>query len=197
MTIIGITGPSGSGKSLLTNYIKDLALPTIDADEVYHSLLVPPSECLDALRKAFGISIFNTDGTLNRSALSEIVFQNKDKLALLNATVLEIVLKKIRTMIEELELQGHKTVFVDAPTLIESGFHKECSIVVSVLASAQTRIERIIERDNISRQKAEARVLAQKGDSFYIENSHRVLINNSDAESFLREARELLKDIVK
>ena len=70
MRIIGITGPTGAGKSVLSSYLREKGIPVIDADKVYHSLLVPPSECLDALRRAFGDGIFKGE-ELDRRALSE------------------------------------------------------------------------------------------------------------------------------
>ena len=107
MHIVGITGPSGSGKSLLGNYLISQNIPVIDADEVYHSLLVPPSECLDKLRDAFGDDIFAEDGSLDRTKLATLVFNDKTKLDLLNATVLDVVLKKIRLITSEYEKNGY------------------------------------------------------------------------------------------
>ena len=179
MKIIGITGPTGAGKSLLCKELSK-AIAVIDADEVYHSLLIPPSDCLDALRGAFGNSIFSADGSLDRAALSSIVFSDEEKLALLNRTVLSFVLEKIRSMIAELEATGHACVLVDAPTLIESGFHRECDAVISLLASPELRLSRIVARDAISEEKASLRIAAQKDDDFYRTHSDLVLVNDGD-----------------
>lgn len=196
MKIIGITGPSGSGKSLLGKYLTSLGIPSIDADEVYHSMLIPPSPCLDALRSVFGDHIFNSDGTLDRSALAKIVFGDPKKLELLNATVLDKVLDKIRSMIGELEASGFDNVLVDGPTLIESGFYRECTTVISVLSDKDTRVARIMERDGISSEKAIERINAQKSDSFYIEHSHFVIYNNGSSEKFIEESKSLLKGLI-
>ena len=196
MKIIGITGPSGSGKSLLGELAHSLGFPVIDADEVYHSMLIPPSECLDALRTSFGDDIFFPNGELCRKSLANIVFSDPEKLKLLNNTVLEKVLIKIRKMISDFENEGFSAVFVDAPTLIESGFNKECDIVISVLASKETRIKRIIARDGLTLEKAEARINAQKNDDFYCENSDHIINNDSSAESFFSEASILLKGLI-
>ena len=64
MKIIGITGPSGSGKSLLCRSLEQNQVFCIDADKVYHSLLIPPSRCLDAIREKFGDGVFLPDGSL-------------------------------------------------------------------------------------------------------------------------------------
>ena len=189
--ILGVTGPTGAGKSFLCKALSE-RIPMIDADDVYHSLLIPPSECLDALRQAFGNNVFLSNGALDRTALSEIVFSDEVKLALLNRTVLTFVLKKIRAMIADLERAGNTCVLVDAPTLIESGFHHECDIVISVLSSPSLRLSRIMTRDQISEEKASLRIAAQKDDDFYREHSNLVLINDGDTESLIRRATEFL-----
>ena len=184
MYIYGITGPSGAGKSILSEYMTRHGIAHIDADKVYHELLVPPSAALDALRNAFGDKIFTANGVLDRAVLSAIVFHDKEKLALLNETVLGFVLNEIRRRIVSLEKSGASAVAVDAPTLIESGFHKECDTVISVLSSKALRIERIIERDGLSREKALERTNAQKPDEFYEEHSDIVLMNDGDLDAF-------------
>lgn len=195
MRIIGITGPSGAGKSLLCQKLTQKGIPCIDADRVYHSLLIPPSSCLDALRSAFGDGIFSSDGALDRKSLGKIVFSDPAQLALLNSTVLGFVLEKVREMIEELSKAGHGIVAVDAPTLIESGFNKECDTVISVLAPPSMRTERIMKRDGIERDKAELRIQAQKDDSFYIAASDAILTNGGDIETFERHIAALLENI--
>ncbi|MBO5845690.1 MAG: dephospho-CoA kinase [Clostridia bacterium] len=193
--IVGITGPSGSGKSLLSKYISDAGIPCINADEVYHSLLTPPSPCIDAIAKVFGGRVIAPDGSLDRPALSSIVFGDKKDLALLNETVLPIVIAKIKELISELESLSHTVVVVDAPTLIESGFHKECDLVVSVIASTTSRLERIKARDGISGDLASARLSAQKDDSFYAEHSDLVILNDSSKEHFQMAAEALIEKI--
>lgn len=194
MKILGVTGPTGAGKSFLCKALSK-RIPMIDADEVYHSLLIPPSECLDALRQAFGDNVFLPNGALDRTALSEIVFSDKAKLALLNRTVLTFVLKKIREMIVDLERDGNTCVLVDAPTLIESGFHLECDAVISVLSSPSLRLSRIMTRDDISEEKASLRIAAQKDDNFYREHSNLVLINDGDTDSLIRQATKFLTEL--
>ena len=81
MLVIGLTGPSGAGKSVVAKIFAAFDLPVIDADRVYHELLVPPSPCLDALTERFGVGILNTDGTLNRRTLGQTVFADPDALS--------------------------------------------------------------------------------------------------------------------
>lgn len=195
MHVYGITGPSGSGKSILSKYMTQKNVAHIDADGVYHELLVPPSAVLDSLRDAFGGGVFNTDGTLDRKALSAIVFNDKEKLDLLNKTVHKFVLEEIRLRIKALEKDGVWAVAVDAPTLIESGFHKECDTVISVLSPKSQRIARIMARDGLSLEKATERTNAQKPDEFYKEHSDVVLMNDGGVEEFFNRISLALPEL--
>lgn len=195
MKIIGVTGPSGSGKTVLTKYFDSIGIPTVDADEVYHSMLIPPSKCLDAIRQNFGDGIFLADGTLDRAALGTVVFNDSEKLKLLNSTVLDMVLEKIRNMIADFDQKDYSAVIIDAPTLIESGFNKECDVVVSVIAPMENRIVRISQRDGISEDKARQRVTAQKNDDFYKTHSDFVIFNDGTETDFLTKIKRLSKDL--
>ena len=191
MRVIGITGPSGSGKTLLSSRLAARGHACIDADELYHSMLIPPSACLDAIRERFGNGVFLEDGSLDRRALGSIVFGDAKKLELLNKTVLSIVIARVHEIIAELEVNGRDTVIVDAPTLIESGFAEECDTVISVIAPKDIRIERISARDGIDRKNAKARVSAQKDDGFYRSASDFVIYNSGDVDSFAAHVDEL------
>ena len=195
MKVIGVTGPTGSGKSLLGKHLSKHGIPVIDADEVYHGLLIPPSPCLDALKTAFGSGIFYKDGSLDRSKLSAIVFRDPQKLELLNRTVLIFVLDRIRVMLRAMERDGFPAAIVDAPTLIESGFHRECGTVISVLSPKELRLERIMQRDGLTREKAEARIAAQKDDEFYRSHSHYVLVNEGDRDAFYEKLNTLFGEL--
>lgn len=195
MRTVGITGPSGSGKSLLCEYIKHVSIPCIDADALYHSMLTPHAPILHAISDAFGSEVLNSDGSLNRQTLGACVFGDKEKLERLNATVLPFVIAQIRERISALEREGHRLVALDAPTLIESGFYKECDMVVSVIAPREIRIRRIAERDCISIEKATQRVNAQRSDDFYTDASDITLINDMGQADFARRATQFATEL--
>ena len=174
---------------MLSSELQKLNITVIDADEVYHSLLVPPSDCLLAIKRTFGDDVLNSDGTLSRPRLASIVFNDKEKLLLLNETVLPFVLDRIRELIARSESE---LVAVDAPTLIESGFNKECDAVISVICPIEARIERIIKRDGITKEAAMERVSAQKPDSFYTHTSDAVIINDPDEATLRQQIPEIL-----
>ena len=195
MKIIGITGPSGSGKSMLSEYIQKAGIPTIDADALYHSMLIPPSRCLDKIAEVFGSDVLSSDGTLNRSILSSRVFSNPSQLKKLNSTVLPIVIDETKKRIALFEQKGATHVAVDAPTLIESGFYLECDLIIAVLAPSDIRVSRICARDGISQQKAKERISAQNTNAFYTSVADIVMINDSDEKNFMTKSLEIIKKI--
>lgn len=189
--IVGITGPSGSGKSLLCKYLTEMGIPCIDADAVYHSMLVPPSRCIEAIANAFGNDLISEDGKIDRKLLSARVFSDPEQLRLLNKTVLPIVVDEINRMIASLISDGAQTVAVDAPTLIESGFYKSCDMIIAVLSPVETRIQRIMSRDGISEERAKMRVLSQKNDDFYSSVADITIFNGNEASDFEKTAKEI------
>ena len=189
--IIGITGPSGSGKSLLCRHLANIGIPTIDADAVYHGMLIPPSRCIDAIVGAFGKELLATDGTIDRTVLSARVFSDPCRLDLLNETVLPIVVDEINGIIASLVSGGAQTVAVDAPTLIESGFYKSCDMIIAVIAPTESRIKRIMARDAISEERARQRVLSQKDDDFYSSVADITIFNDKDESDFEKTAKEV------
>ena len=196
LKIIGLTGPSGAGKTLFSFFLCAKGCPCINADELYHSMLIPPSILLDAIRREFGDEFFNENGELDRKALGKFVFSSKEKLELLNATVLPLVIEKMQKIANDYEKNGAKILVIDAPTLFEAGYDKSCDITVSILAPENIRVERISERDEISIDDAVLRTNAQKNDSFYYERSDRIIINDSTEDSLKEKANALICELL-
>ena len=195
MTVIGLTGPSGSGKTFFCNVAQKLGCSTINADEVYHALLIPPSDCLDEIVSNFG-NVLASDGTLDRKKLGSIVFSDEQKLSLLNSVTHKYVKQKFRSLIAEMRDSGVEAVIVDAPTLFESGFDKECDTTVCLLASESLRRKRIIDRDSLDESRAAARLSAQKSDDFFISRADHVIYNDgseSELENNLTDLIALIK----
>lgn len=196
LKIIGLTGPSGAGKTLFSFFLCAKGCPCINADELYHSMLIPPSILLDAIRREFGDEFFNENGELDRKALGKFVFSSKEKLELLNATVLPLVIEKMQKIANDYEKNGAKLLIIDAPTLFEAGYDKSCDITVSILAPKNIRVERISERDEISIDDAVLRTNAQKDDSFYYERSDRIIINDSTEDALKEKASALICELL-
>lgn len=203
MLLIGLTGPSGSGKGAFSRILhEEYGIPSIDADAVYHTLLIPPSPCLDALADAFGGEILNPDGTLDRKRLASIVFSPTDpavkaeRIGKLNRVTHHFVLDRTRELLQVEESRGTPAVVFDAPALYESGADKWCDLIVAVTADKEIRTDRIIARDRITKEAAQQRIAAQPPDSFYTEKATSVLQNNSTEEAFRAEVKDFYRSVL-
>ena len=197
MKIIGITGPSGSGKSAVAKILRERGIAVLDADEIYHSLLTPPSDSLDAIRSSFGDEFFDESGALLRGVLAKAVFSDKEKLALLNSITHKFVTDKMMELIRERENLGDEIAALDVPLLFEAGVDKlfSTSPNIAVLAKRDLRIARISKRDNISEAAALERVTAQPNDEFYISRADEVIYNDGCESELEDKILRILKDI--
>lgn len=195
MIVLGLTGPSGAGKGMLGLAFSRFGVPALDTDAIYHTLLCPPSACLDALTAQFGTAILRQDGTLNRAALAALVFSPDappEYHHRLNSITHHYILTETRRQMTQLRRQGVPAVLIDAPLLYESGFDAECDFVIAVTAPRDMRIDRILARDGITREAALARLAAQHDDSFYTARAHFVVCNDGSLDRLDREAQKIL-----
>ena len=186
MIIIGLTGPTGAGKSSLTPVAEKLGYKVIDCDKTARQAVEKGTKGLKALKIAFGEEILLEDGSLNRKALAQKAFSTIQKTELLNKTLLPFISELVFK-----ECEGDK-VLLDAPTLFESGLNEKCTATVGVLADRETRIERIINRDNLSEAEALIRINAGKTNDFYKQNADFIIYNNGETEEFQKEFEVIL-----
>ena len=195
MLVIGLTGPTGAGKSVVGAIFAAHGIPIIDADAVYHQLLIPPSACLNELVYTFGHQILTPGGTLDRRALGNIVFSDEAQLRQLNIITHRYVMTSIKAKLEQLRRDGVRAAVLDAPQLFEAEADKLCNVIVSVLAEKEIRLERIMARDGIDREAATRRILAQKSDEFFRKHSSYVIENNQGPDSILPTVQKILVEM--
>ena len=186
MLIVGLTGASGSGKGYLCSLLDDTDICIIDTDRVYHNMISSPSPCVDALVAAFGEEIRNDNGGIDRAKLGGIVFSSKEKLELLNSIAHSFIRERCNEIMDSC---GAKVVILDAPVLFESGFDSMCDVTLGVVASEELRIERIINRDSISRERACARIRNQHVDDWFRQKCDIIIEN--DGTELKGKAKEL------
>lgn len=196
MVTIGLTGPSGAGKSAVSDIMHQHGFCVIDADKVYHDIIAPPSACLDELVQSFGCDILSSDGSLDRLALSKIVFADNggERLELLNKITHKYVVNKIRNTIYCTCSTKPLDYVIDAPLLIEAGLNADCLFTIAVLADKDIRAKRISLRDGISIQRAFERINAQKSDDYYINECDYVVYNNGQLSELKTCIENILKD---
>jgi len=198
MKRIGITGPTGAGKTTALKALEALGVYILDADAVYYDLLAESREMKEELTQRFGEDILDETGAVDRKRLGSIVFADPDALLDLNRITHKYVGEEVDRREAAAAARGIQAVAIDAIALIESGLGATCETVVSVIAPAEVRVKRIMARDNISEEYARSRVQAQKPDSFYREHSDLVLENDGSVgpEVFTQRALEQLKTIL-
>lgn len=189
--IIGLTGPTGSGKSSVSVVAEKLGFKIINCDALARKATEKGTQGLKALCDAFGKDILNTDGTLNRGKLAKKAFKNTESTKLLNSTILPYIVSLVK---EEMDAER---ILLDAPTLFESGIDSMCNATVAVLADTQTRLKRIISRDNIDIQSGILRINAGKGDDFYKENADYIIYNNTTPDDLNTQFEEIILNILK
>lgn len=198
MKVIGLCGGSGSGKGVVAELLSEYGFAHIDTDKIYHELTDKSSPCLDELTFAFGKEIINEKGGLDRTSLAEIVFNspNKDELRkTLNRIAHRHVLDSVRELLPRLKAEGFAAALVDAPLLFESGFDKECDLILAVVAPREVRVKRICERDGISPDAAKRRIASQLSDKFLLSHSDYCLTNDSDIASLRSQCEGIVKKI--
>lgn len=191
--IYGLTGMSGAGKSTVSESFKKAGFFVIDCDRIAREVVRKGEPCLDKLQRLFGGGVITADGELDRKAMGSIVFTDADKLKLLNDTIYPYITYKVITMCEN---AGGRFVLLDAPTLFESGIDFICDGVVSVTCDKEKSVERIMLRDNITRENAENRLSSQHDAEYYKSRSDFCIENNGTPDMLRAEAEDTARKII-
>jgi dephospho-CoA kinase len=186
--VIGLTGGIGSGKTTIANYFATMGVPVYIADDAAKKVM-QSENIIRQIKTTFGDSIFENE-ILNRAKLAEIVFNNADKLAQLNAIVHPAVKSDFELWLEQNKKYAY--VIYEAAILFESGRYKECDVIVTVTAPEEIRIERVVKRDNTTREQVLSRIKMQWNDEKRISLSNFV-INNSNLKIAKEEVVKILK----
>ena len=195
--IIGLTGRSGAGKSVACDIFAKHGIPSIDTDAVYHDLLLQQGPCTEELRAAFGDRILDSQGLVDRKKLAEAVFGKENTPALLhtlNAITHKYIMAKTHEHVLAYAKNGAPAVLIDAPLLFEAEVHKECDLVLGILAPRTLCVDRITERDQISEDRAHMRLDAQKDNTFFKEHCTAIIENNGDLQALEHAICQFLKE---
>lgn len=198
MTVIGITGPTGAGKTTVLDVVDELGGAVVDCDEVYHELLRTSASMRDELAARFGGEIFDADGGLRRKGFGAIVFKDAQALGDLNAITHRYVVSELERRIACAQAEGRPAIALDAIALLESGAGERlCHVTVAVTAAEDVRVRRIMAREGISEEYARARVAAQKPSAWFEARCTYTLRNDGARETLEARARALLEQIIK
>ena len=192
MLKIGITGGIGSGKSTVAKVFEVLGIPVYYADNAAKQLMNKDENLKEKITKQFGNQVY-TDGKLNRKYLSEIVFNNPEKLALLNSLVHPAILKDAERWMQQ---QTTPYAIKEAALIFESGAQQHLDYVIGVTAPAPLRIHRTMQRDAITREEVVARMDKQMDDTIKMKLCH-FIIKNDEQEMLLPQVIALHEKLLK
>ncbi len=191
--VIGLTGKSGAGKGVACDALCEEGCVVIDCDKLAHENMLSNGSAFEPIVKVFGKEILQ-NGEIDRKKLGDIVFTDKEALDTLNGIAHGIIKDQIQNIIENTDA----VVVIDAPQLYEAGLEKLCAECWFIYAAEEIRLERVMLRDNISRERAMLRFNAQLEDSFYFEKADVVIEHNdNDIESFKMRVKKQLHNFIK
>lgn len=177
MIKLGLTGPTGAGKSTVARLLEQNGIPLVDADAIARTVTEKGSPVLSALADTFGKDILFPDGSLDRRALAAVAFSSKENTEKLNAVSHPAILARIRRALAD---ATGDTVVLDAPLLFETGLDALCDHTVAIVADEAVRLARITARDGISEEAAKKRMAVQPDTAFYAARADILLYNNGD-----------------
>ena len=193
--IIGLTGPTGAGKSTVAAELSRQGCRVIDCDKAAREVTTSCKPCIDELCSAFGSGILKPNGEIDRKKLAEKAFSTRRNSDLLNHITHPWILKLVDDRIEEYRKTGARFVVVDAPLLFESGADKICSVILAVTAPLSVRLDRIIKRDGISMELARSRIHAQNDDAFYTNRADYCIDGTQSLSGLAAEVESILSKI--
>ncbi len=184
--VIGLTGGIASGKSLVSEELARRGAALVDADQVSRELTRPGSPVLAELVEAFGPDILQSDGVLDRKGLAGRVFGDPRALDRLNQITHPAIWKEIHHQLGELS-QTHPVVVLVAPLLLEHGGERYVDQVWVVHVRPEVQLERLMRRDGLSAEQAEARRSAQISASERLQRADVVIDNSGSPEETVRQ----------
>ena len=190
--IIGITGGIASGKSTVTNFLRQKGFEVIDADAVVHQLQNPGGRLYQMLVAHFGAKILLEDGELNRPLLASLIFNNSDEREWSKETQGKIIREELGSLRDKLA-QTEDLFFMDIPLLFEQEYASWFDETWLVYVSRDTQLDRLMKRDYLTIEDAQARLASQ----WHLEEKKRlashILDNNGSREQLLSQVASLLQ----
>ena len=197
MLLIGLTGGIGSGKSTALRVFKRLSAHVIDADWLARKAVAPGMPANREIRQRFGGLVFHNNGRLNRKKMAKIVFKDKKALRSLNA----IIHPRVREMEEKLiaairKKDKNSVVVIDAPMMIEAGFHRSKDVLVVMDCNEENQIKRVVKSGRFSRAEAISRIKRQMATAKKKKFADYLIENNSTIHNCRKNAEAVYRQIL-
>lgn len=192
--IIGITGGIASGKSTVTEFLRQKGFQVVDADAVVHQLQKPGGRLYQVLVKHFGEKILLENGELNRTLLAGLIFSNPEEQEWSKRTQGEIIREELDALRNQLA-QTEALFFMDIPLLFEQDYASWFDETWLVYVNRDVQLERLMKRDQISKEAAESRLNSQWPLERKISLSSHSLDNNGNQEQLIAQVVQLLDEM--
>ncbi len=191
--ILGLTGGIGTGKSTVANMLKKKGIPVVDTDLISREVIEYP-EIIEKIKLEISNEVFDFNNKLDRKKMSEIVFENQEKLKKLNEIMHPEILKKMWLEVEKLK-KNHKIIVLDIPLLFEINMEKEVDKILLIYASKEIQLKRIMERDCRSREEAIKIINSQIPLYKKREKSDYIIQNNDSLENLEKKLEKILEKL--
>jgi dephospho-CoA kinase len=193
--VIGLTGGIATGKSFVSEYLRELGAEIIDADEIARQVVQPGKSALREIVTEFGESVLNADGSLNRKKLGELVFSDPVKLDRLNRITHPYILAEIRMLLKKFRTSNTcRMIVLDAPLLFEVGLDSLVDEVWVVAVDYHTQLKRLMNRDNLTEDEAKCRIAAQMPLDEKVEKAQYIIDNSFSPEETKQQVKRLWDD---
>ena len=194
MLKIGLTGGIGCGKSTVARIFEQLQTPVIDADNIAHQLVATGQPALAQIQQEFGTEIFNPDASLNRKKLSELVFSEPKQKQKLEAILHPLVYQSIQAELKQLKQLKKPYCIICIPLLFETNMTHLVDRILVVDCSVETQMERVQNRDHITKERIQAIIDTQVSRAFRKSQAND-LIDNSETDDRLAEEVKKLHNL--
>ena len=192
--IIGITGGIASGKSTVTEFLRQKGFQVVDADAVVHQLQKPGGRLYQVLVEHFGEKVLLENGELNRPLLASLIFSNPEEQEWSKRTQGEIIREELAALRNQFA-QTEALFFMDIPLLFEQDYASWFDETWLVYVNRDVQLERLMKRDQISKEAAETRLNSQWPLERKISLSSHSLDNNGNQEQLIAQVVQLLEEM--
>jgi len=196
MIKFGLTGGIGTGKTTVSNILQSEKIKVIDADNIAKEVLEKNPQILEMVRTQFGSGFFDWRGEFRRKEFGNHIFRFPKQRVKYESIIMPYIKQAIEENIKAYEKKGEKILIIDAPTLIENNMHDEMDYVILVYADNSVQIQRVMNRDKLSKVEAISRINSQMSMEEKKEYANIIIDNNTDLIDTQKQVYDLI-DFIK
>ena len=196
MSVYGLTGGIGSGKSTVAGMFQEAGIPVVLADDVGRQVVSKGSEGLSAMVASFGTDMIDSTGVLDRGELGRMIFNDLAKRKQLESILHPLVRDHSRELFVQLEQSGNQVIVYESALLFETRRHIEMKGVILVIASEEVRIARVQERDGSDQEDIRRRIMAQMAEEDKRKLSGHIILNDGDIQMLSSQVKDLIPQLI-